>query len=48
MMTFGQKRCTRVKRNVTTCVWDETFVFMLPNLRVQEVMHGTIKVCVRP
>jgi hypothetical protein len=42
--TFGQTRCTRVHKKVTTCVFDETFVFMLPGLRVQEVEQGTIKV----
>jgi hypothetical protein len=42
---FGRKQTTRVHKNVTSCVFDETFVFMLPNLKVHEVEQGTIKVC---
>jgi hypothetical protein len=44
VVTFGQKRTSRIHKKVTTCVFDEMFVFMLPKLRAQDIEQGTVKV----
>ena len=41
---FGQKRTTKVHHNCTTCVFDETFVIMLNDIKPHELEQGTIKV----